>query len=295
MIRPYLEEKGLKDGENLFIAFSPERVDPGNPKYQTHNTPKVVGADYPNSLKIAEKFYETTLETVVPVSSSMAAEMVKLLENTFRSVNIALVNELAQMCELLGIDVWEVIKAASSKPFGFMPFYPGPGVGGHCIPIDPQYLAWKMKSHKYFSRFIELAGDINANMPRYVVNQIMDFLNEKGKCLSLSNVLILGLAYKKDISDVRESPSLELMEILEKKSKNVDFFDPFVPSIRWESGLKQGIDLNAESVRDYDLVVLSTDHTDVDYDMIIESGVLVFDTRNMLSSSEKVKRLGTGK
>ena len=293
IIRPALEINGLEDGKNLFIAFSPERVDPGNPKYQTHNTPKVVGADFSNSLKVAEEFYKTTLETVVPVSSSMAAELVKLLENTFRSVNIALVNELAQMCELLKIDVWEVIDAAASKPFGFMPFYPGPGVGGHCIPIDPQYLAWKMKSHKYFSRFIELAGDINANMPRHVIYKVMDFLNENGLALTKTKVLILGLAYKKNISDVRESPALELLELLEKKCSEIDYFDPFVPSINWNGGKMNSIDLSEKTIKQYDLIVLATDHTDVDYDFIAASNVLVYDTRNKLKSSKTVRRLGT--
>ncbi len=220
--------------------------------------------------------------------------MVKLLENTFRSVNIALVNELAQMCELLEIDVWEVINAAAINPFRFLPFYPGPGVGGHCIPIDPQYLAWKMKSHKYFSRFIELAGDINANMPRYVVNQIMDFMNDKGKVLSKSRVLILGLAYKKDISDVRESPALELLELLEKKSMAVDFYDPFVDGIRWHDGIKKSIKLQPDTLKNFDLIVLATDHTELDYDLFVNSGIPIFDTRNKLKSGENVKRLGTG-
>ncbi|MFP4458506.1 MAG: nucleotide sugar dehydrogenase [Candidatus Zixiibacteriota bacterium] len=304
LIRERLEEHGFKDGENVFIAYSPERVDPGNPKYQTHNTPKVVGSDFDTSRKIAEVFYKSVLESVVPVSSSMSAEMVKLLENTFRSVNIALVNELAQMCELLEIDVWEVIDAASSKPFGFMPFYPGPGVGGHCIPIDPQYLSWKMKSHKYFSRFIELASDVNANMPRYVVIQLMEFLNRNGIALTGSKVLMVGIAYKRDISDVRESPALDIMELLEQKGVDISYHDPFVDAIRWTGdSLKRNTPLDDKNIADYDCILIATDHTDIDYKMIFEKAKYIFDTRNVfakhipheeLAKTDKIKIVGWG-
>ena len=281
LIRPIFDENGLKVGNDIFLAFSPERVDPGNEKYTTQNTPKVVGGTTKNCLKLAKKFYEQVIPLVVPVSSTKAAEMVKLLENTFRSVNIGLVNEVALMCDRLGIDVWEVIDAAGTKPFGFMPFYPGPGLGGHCIPIDPHYLSWKLKSLNYYARFIELAGDINSHMPEYVVQKITIALNSRKKSINGANVMVLGVSYKKDISDLRESPSLDVIRILQEQGANVKYSDPFVPVITMDDGpdLKTST-LNEKSLKSADCVVIVTDHSSFNYKWIVDNSPVIVDTRN---------------
>ena len=281
LIKPRLEESGLKVGVDFFLAFSPERVDPGNPTYTTQNTPKVVGGTTPVCLKIAQTFYEQVLTEVVPTSSTKAAEMVKLLENTFRSVNIALVNEVALMCDRLGIDVWEVIDAASTKPFGFMRFYPGPGLGGHCIPIDPHYLSWKLKSLNYYARFIELAGDINSRMPEYVVGKITIALNSRRISINGARILVLGVSYKRDVSDLRESPSLDVIRLLQEKGARVDYCDPYVPVVEMDSGPNmKAIPLNEKALKDADCVAIITDHSNFNYQWIVDKASTVVDTRN---------------
>jgi UDP-N-acetyl-D-glucosamine dehydrogenase len=281
VIMPRLLSNGLTVGQDAFVAFSPERVDPGNPVYGVQNTPKVVGGMTPACVEVITALYEPAVERVVQVSSTTAAEMVKLLENTFRAVNIGLVNEMAKMCARLGVDVWEVIHAASSKPFGFMPFYPGPGLGGHCIPIDPLYLSWKLRALNYTARFIELASEINTSMPYYVLSLVMDALNEDGKALKGCKVAVLGMAYKRDIDDVRESPALDIHELLEEKGAHVSFNDPYVPNVRL-TGDRVGtsVELTAEWLAAQDCVVIVTDHTVYDYDFILEHAKLVVDTRN---------------
>lgn len=281
LILPMLEEKGYKVGSDFFLAFSPERVDPGNQNYATHNTPKVVGGVTPACSKAVTALYEQIITGVVPVSSTKAAEMVKLLENTFRSVNIGLVNEVALMCDRLEIDVWEVIDAAATKPFGFMPFYPGPGLGGHCIPIDPHYLSWKLRSLNYYARFIELAGDINSSMPEYVVEKITQALNSQKKSLSGSKILVLGVAYKKDISDVRESPSLDILKLLERKGADISYIDPHVPELTLDGGKKyKTTQMNAKVLSGADCVAIVTDHTEFNYQWVVDKAKLVVDTRN---------------
>ena len=281
LILPLLEERGLKVGHDFFLAFSPERVDPGNPKFHTVNTPRIVGGITSACTKVAKIFYEQTITSVCPVSSTQAAEMVKLLENTFRSVNIGLVNEVALMCERLGIDVWEIIDAASTKPFGFMPFYPGPGLGGHCIPIDPHYLSWKLKSLNYYARFIELAGEINSKMPEYVVERIIGLLNRRtAKALNKSNILVLGVAYKRDIKDLRESPALDVIKLLEDKGARVVYNDPYVPTFKWKGGIAKSSKLTVALVKRADLVVILTDHTDFNYQWVVDNAQLIFDSRN---------------
>jgi UDP-N-acetyl-D-glucosamine dehydrogenase len=285
LVQPELEATGLVVGKDLFLAFSPERVDPGREDWTTSNTPKVVGGITPACSKVAAAFYGQAMEEVVCVSSTEVAEMTKLLENTFRAVNIGLVNEVALMCDRLGIDVWEVIEAAASKPFGFMKFTPGPGLGGHCIPIDPLYLSWKLKSVKYNARFIELASEINTSMPRYVVERIQDALNEQGKPLKGSLLLILGVAYKPNVSDMRESPALDVIGLLRVKGAQVVYYDPYVPSIEHEGwGLKSVPDL-IETARQADCVVIITDHAIIDYSGLAEAAKLVFDTRNALGAA----------
>ena len=280
LIVPAFEANGLKVGRDVYVAFSPERVDPGNPVYHTHNTPKVVGGHTPDCLKAALAVYGLIIQKPVAVSSTRAAELAKLLENTFRSINIGLVNELAIMCHLLDVDVWEVINAAATKPFGFMPFYPGPGLGGHCIPIDPIYLSWKLKTLKYRARFIELADDVNRSMPEYVVSRVSMALNDRRRALNGSKVLVLGVAYKRDIDDLRESPSLDVMETLAKRGAEVSYHDPCIPSViigerRWES-----VPLTEQAVSSSDVVVITTDHSAVDYAMVVRRAPLVFDARN---------------
>ncbi|MBI5934904.1 MAG: nucleotide sugar dehydrogenase [Chloroflexi bacterium] len=297
MVLPRLEGNGLKVGENLFIAFSPERVDPGREDWTTKNTPKVVGGITEDCSDVATAWYEQALDTVIRVSTSEAAEMAKLLENTFRMINIGLVNELAIMCERLGVDVWEVIDAAASKPFGFMKFTPGPGLGGHCIPIDPLYLSWKMKAFNYNARFIELASEINTNMPRYVVHRMLEAMNDRGILLKGSKVLVLGAAYKPDIDDVRESPALDVIGLLRKKGAQVEYHDPYIPHIHHEyDGWKMdSVKDMLQSVREADAVIIVTNHKDYDYAAVVRDAKFVFDTRNatgkFAKGNEKVVRL----
>ncbi len=283
VMRPIIEESGLKAHEDFYLAFSPEREDPNNPKYSTRTIPKVVGANHPRSLELAKTLYDQVIVKTVPVSSSQAAEATKLLENIFRSVNIALVNEMKMILDRMGIDVWEVIEAASTKPFGFMPFYPGPGLGGHCIPIDPFYLTWKAYEYEMNTRFIELAGEVNTYMPYYVVNRLMDGLNQHRKSIKGSKILVLGLAYKKDIDDMRESPSLKLMELITEKGGEVDYHDPYIPQLRETRHYrfrKNSVELTAETLQSYDAVLISTDHSVFDYEFIVKHARLVIDTRN---------------
>jgi UDP-N-acetyl-D-glucosamine dehydrogenase len=297
VVQPILEAAGLKAGVDFFIAFSPERVDPGNPNFQTHNVPKVVGGLTPDCARLAGALYGCAIETIVPVSSTRVAEMVKLLENTFRAVNIGLVNELALMCDKMNIDVWEVVDAAKTKPFGFMAFYPGPGLGGHCIPIDPFYLSWKAKQTGFDPRFIELAGHINAGMPHYVVDKVGEALNTKRKAINGSKVLIAGIAYKRDIDDMRESPALDVMGLLHAKGAIVSYADPFVPELHgreWPGQLDMtAVDLIRGSIAQYDCVVIVTDHKAFDYDAIVAEADLVVDTRNAIKKRHPhVFRLG---
>jgi UDP-N-acetyl-D-glucosamine dehydrogenase len=283
VMKPILEESGLKGDSDFWVAFSPEREDPNNPNFNTRTIPKVIGANTEYARQLASALYEKVIVKTVPVSSSQAAEATKLLENIFRSVNIAMVNEMKMILDRMGIDVWEVINAASTKPFGFMPFYPGPGLGGHCIPIDPFYLTWKAREFEINTRFIELAGEINTHMPFWVVSKVMDALNDRSKSLKGSRVLVLGAAYKKDIDDPRESPSFKLMEILLDKGAKVDYNDPHVPvlpSMRMYDIKKNSIDLTAENLASYDCVLVSTDHTAYDWNFIVEHAPLVVDTRN---------------
>ncbi len=289
VMRPILEKSGLKCHEDFYLSFSPEREDPNNPKYNTKTIPKVVGANHPLTLELTKTLYDQVIVQTVPVSSSQAAEATKLLENIFRSVNIALVNEMKVILDRMGIDVWEVIEAASTKPFGFMPFYPGPGLGGHCIPIDPFYLTWKARQYDISTRFIELAGEVNTDMPYYVVNKVMDALNEQRKSLKGSRILILGMAYKKDIDDLRESPTLKLMEILEHKGARVDYNDPYIPELypmRHYDYEHLSVELTPENLGSYDAVVISTDHSAYEWDFIVKHAKMVVDTRN---ATAKVK------
>jgi len=281
LILPLLQKKNFQVGSDFFLAFSPERVDPGNQEFTTENTARVVGGVTPKCTRIARRFYEQAISHVHAVSSTQTAEMVKLLENTFRSVNIGLVNEVAVMCHRLGIDVWEVIDAAATKPFGFMPFYPGPGLGGHCIPIDPHYLSWKLKTLNYYARFIELAGDINSRMPEWVVDRISSMMNRKfAKALNKASVLILGVAYKRNIKDLRESPSLDVIKLLEDKGSRIYINDPYVRQVAWKNGAKKSARLTVQLLKKVDLVVIVTDHSDYDYQWIVDNARIVFDTRN---------------
>jgi UDP-N-acetyl-D-glucosamine dehydrogenase len=284
IILPKLLSNGFTAGENVFIAFSPERIDPGNPKYGVRNTPKVVGGVTPACTEAAVALYSKAVDQVVPVSSPTAAEMVKLLENTFRAVNIGLVNEMALMCDKLGIDVWEVIEAAKTKPFGFMPFYPGPGLGGHCIPIDPHYLSWKLKTLNYTARFIELASEINTSMPLYVIGKIADALNDDCKSVRGSKILILGVAYKRDVDDVRESPALDVISLLQHRGAQVSYHDPFVPRIRLEDNATMtNSDLTDSLLQSADCVVIITDHSNFDWASVLNKARLVVDTRHATS------------
>ena len=290
-------EHGLKVGEDWFLAFSPERVDPGREDYTTKNTPKVMGGITEACGEVATIWYEGAIDHVYRVSSAEAAEMAKLLENTFRMINIGLVNELAIMCERLGVNVWEVIEAAATKPFGFMKFMPGPGLGGHCIPIDPLYLSWKMKSFNYNARFIELASEINTNMPRYVVSRVMEALNDRGKALKGSKVLVLGAAYKPDIDDVRESPALDVIGLLQKKGALVEYHDPYIPHIHheYDGWQMDSVSDYVKSVKEADAVVIVTNHKIYDYQAIVASAKFVFDSRNALgrlaNTADNVVRL----
>lgn len=292
LMLPKFEESGLKVGKDFFLAFSPERVDPGNAVYNTRNTPKVIGGVTSECLEVASKLYQHFIEKIVPVSSSRAAEMVKLLENTFRSVNIGLVNEVALMCDRLGVDVWEVIEAAASKPFGFMPFQPGPGLGGHCIPIDPLYLSWKLKTLNYRARFIELASEINADMPHHVVNKVNDALNDFSKSVKNSRILIIGVSYKKDIDDLRESPALDVIQLLQNRGAKVMYHDPYVPKIRLDGTGLLSINLD-QGLHDADCVVIITNHSSLDYRKVVDASKVVLDTRNATKGikSPKIIRL----
>jgi len=281
VIEKELNKEGYAAGENYWLCFSPERIDPGNHQYNTKNTPKVIGGTTEQCSMLAKALYEIFIEEIIIVSSTKAAELVKLLENTFRAVNIALVNEMALMCNRMGIDIWEVIDSAGTKPFGFMTFSPGPGIGGHCIPLDPVYLSWKAKMYAFYNRFIELASDINGNMPYYVVTKLADVLNHHGKCINGSKIIILGMAYKKNIDDIRESPGLEIYELLRKKGAKVEFNDPFVKSFKNQEGeCIDSIELTQQELNKADCVLLLTNHTLYEYKWISENSQIIFDTRN---------------
>ncbi|HET9464320.1 MAG TPA: nucleotide sugar dehydrogenase [Gemmatimonadales bacterium] len=282
ILLPALASTGLTVGKDFFLAFSPERVDPGNPSYGTRNTPKVVGGITPDCRKVAVALYQPAIDRLVPVSTTEAAELVKLLENTFRSVNIGLVNEMAIVCDKLGVNVWEVIDAAATKPFGFMKFLPGPGLGGHCIPIDPHYLAWKMRGLNYKTRFIDLAGELNTEMPLFWVRKLSEALNSQGKAVQGASVLVLGVAYKRDIEDIRESPALDIIRLLEGQGARVSYFDPHVPRFREDGREFHSVELTPELVAGVDCVMVVTDHTSVDYRMIKRNAKLVVDTRNAI-------------
>ncbi|MBX9974417.1 nucleotide sugar dehydrogenase [Cytobacillus firmus] len=288
IVKPALEEKGLKTGETVFVAYSPERVDPGNKQFKTKNTPKVVGGITASCTEVAAALYRNVLEgDVFEVSSPAIAEMEKIFENTFRHINIALANEMAILCDRMGIDVWEVIDAAKTKPYGFMAFYPGPGLGGHCIPIDPFYLTWKAREYNYHTRLIELAGEINNSMPEFVVNRAMHLLNEDGKALRGSKVTLLGVAYKKDIDDVRESPVLKIIELLDAQGADYKVVDPYVKSFKSCNTRVETVELTKELLNDSDLVLVTTDHSDFDYEMIARESKSIFDTRNAMKDVPK--------
>jgi len=283
VLKPILEKSGLKGDKDFWVAFSPEREDPNNPNFNTRTIPKVIGANTEYARQLASALYEKVIVKTVPVSSSQAAEATKLLENIFRSVNIAMVNEMKMILDKMGIDVWEVIQAASTKPFGFMPFYPGPGLGGHCIPIDPFYLTWKAREFEMNTRFIELAGEVNTSMPYWVVDKVMNALNDHEKSIKGSRILLLGAAYKKDIDDPRESPSFKLIEIMLDKGALVDYNDPLIPELpdmRNYDIKKKSVELTPENLASYDCVLISTDHTVYDWDFIVKHSKLVIDTRN---------------
>jgi len=298
LIAPELESSGLKIGRDFCVAFSPERIDPGNPKFNTRNTPKIVGGITETCTETARLFYSQFIERVIPVSSTKCAEMVKLLENTFRSVNIGMVNELALMCDVLGVDVYEVIDAAATKPFGFSPFYPGPGLGGHCIPIDPHYLAWKLKALNFQARFIGLAAEINGMMPSVVSTLVADGLNRFSKSIRGSKIMVLGVAYKKNVSDCRESPALDVMRLLKDKGALLSYNDPFVTTLRLGSNLLKSVDASPAEIAKHDCVIILTDHTSYDFQKIVEAAKLVVDTRNSTKDlhqfKDRVIKLGAG-
>ncbi len=293
LVLPMLAQGGLKVGQDFFLAFSPERVDPGNARFNTKNIPKVVGGVTPACTRVAIALYRPAIDTLVAVSTTEAAEMVKLLENTFRSVNIGLVNEIALMCSRLGIDVWEVIEAAATKPFGFMPFYPGPGLGGHCIPIDPFYLSWKARASGFEARFIELAGQVNGQMPDHVVHLVAQSLNQRRRSVNGARVLVVGVAYKADIDDTRESPSLDILEKLHEGGARTDYHDPLVPTLRFASRLMTSVPLTPANLRRYDCAVIATAHRTIDYRSLLRHARGVVDTRNVYKGvrSAKIVRL----
>ena len=295
LILPYINDLGFKIGNNFFLCFSPERIDPGNKEYNTSNTPKVIGGITNNCTNIGVSLYKSIVEEVIKVSTTETAEMVKLLENTFRAINIGLANEIAIMCEKLGVNVWEVIDAAATKPFGYMKFTPGPGLGGHCIPIDPHYLSWKLKTLDYEARFIQLAGEINTNMPKHILNLISFNLNKIQKTVNGSKILILGVAYKKDINDIRESPALDIIQLLSNGGANIDYHDPYVPSFDINNlHFKNISELNGSNINSYDACVVITDHSSVDYELIYNNSQLIIDTRNVFNgkNGSHLKRLG---
>ena len=279
VVLPILERSGLKTGQDFYLAHSPERIDPGNKKYSIRNTPKIVGGIEPQSTRLAELLYRQVAEVVVPVSCPEVAEMTKVFENVFRNVNIALVNELSQLCEKMGISVWEIIDAAASKPFGYMPFYPGPGIGGHCIPLDPYYLASKARDYDFHTRFIELAAEINERMPYYVTSRITEALNTNGKSLNGARVLVLGVTYKKDVEDIRESPSLKLIRLFREKEAKVSYNDPYIAKIQISDDTLTSVELTEECLSEADCVVIATDHSHYDYQYIADKASLIFDAR----------------
>ena len=297
LVLPKLESKGLRVGHEFYLCFSPERVDPGNKKYKTANTPKVLGGITPNCGVMGELLYKTIVDEVVMVSSPESAEMVKLLENTFRAVNIGLANEVAIMCEKLGVDVWEVIDAAATKPFGFMKFTPGPGLGGHCIPIDPHYLSWKLKALDYNARFIQLAGEINTAMPLHVVGLVQEGLNQQRKSIRGSQILVIGVAYKKNVDDVRESPALDVMKLLENDGAELSFYDPYVSFVKLNgNGINGHKSLTEKNLKNSDAVIIMTDHDQIDFQFIEENSDLIIDSRNVIKKNQPhVIKLGVGK
>jgi UDP-N-acetyl-D-glucosamine dehydrogenase len=292
LMLPLLESGGLRAGEDFFLCFSPERVDPGNQRWVIANTPKVIGGITPRCLEHGVAIYRRVMQTVVPVSSTETAELTKLLENTFRSVNIALVNEMAQACDRLGVDVFEVIEAAATKPFGFMKFTPGPGIGGHCIPLDPHYLAWKMKTLNYRTRMIELAGEVNSEMPRFVVEKVRDALNDAGRPLKGSRILILGVAYKRDIDDVRESPALDIIRLLEEKGADVVYHDPFVAAIHENGMVHESVEFTDDELARAHCILIATDHSTIDYSRLIGLPATVVDTRNAMRDLDSDNVIG---
>ncbi|HEY7166868.1 MAG TPA: nucleotide sugar dehydrogenase [Candidatus Binatia bacterium] len=298
LILPELENAGLRVGQDFFLAFSPERIDPGNSAYNTQNTPKIVGGISPACTEIAHTFYSQFIDHVIPVSSTKCAEMVKLLENTFRSVNIGMVNEMALMCDLLGVDIYEVIDAAATKPFGFIPFYPGPGLGGHCIPIDPHYLAWKLKALNFQARFIGLAAEINGMMPTVVTSLVAEGLNGVSKSIRGSKILMLGVAYKKNVSDCRESPALDVMRILIDKGADLSYNDPFVATLKLGGKVFESVELSSASVESQDCIIILTDHSSYDFERILAPAKLVIDTRNATKDlhqfKDRIIKLGAG-
>ena len=297
LILPYIQDNGFEVGKDFSLCFSPERIDPGNKDFNTSNTPKVIGGITEKCTKMGTLLYETIVDKVVTVSSTETAEMVKLLENTFRAINIGLANEVAIMCEKLGVNVWEVIDAAATKPFGYMKFSPGPGLGGHCIPIDPHYLSWKLKTLDYEARFIQLAGEINTNMPNHIINLISVNLNKLHKALNGSKILIVGVAYKKDIDDTRESPALDIIQLLVNAGAKIDYHDTYVPKLIYNDILIDSIiNLENQKLNSYDACVIITDHSNIDYEMIYDNSQLIIDTRNVFynKNGDHVKRLGQG-
>ena len=284
ILLPRLEATGLEVGKDFFLAFSPERIDPANPAFGVRNTPKVVGGITPQCTRVAIELYRCAVDQIVPVSSTRAAEMVKLLENTFRAVNIGLVNEFALICDRLGLDVWEIIEAASTKPYGFTPFYPGPGLGGHCLPIDPLYLSWKLKALKYSTRFIELADRVNSEMPYYVVEKIAAALNARRQAVNGARILVLGVAYKRNVSDVRESPALEIINLLIERGADIAYYDPYVPRLQYDGGSLDSVALDPEVLSNADCVVIVTDHSCIDWRLVTAHARLIVDTRNALKN-----------
>ena len=293
ILLPILAESGLKVGKDFYLAFCPERIDPGNKRYGVVNTPVIIGGITKECTNIAAYFYKQFVDNIVPVSSARAAEMTKILENTFRNVNIALVNEFAQLCERMGgIDIWEVIEAAKTKPFGFMPFYPGPGVGGHCIPIDPYYLSWKAREYDFHTVFIELSARINEEMPYFVVNKTIDVLSNSGVCPNKAKILLLGMAFKRDISDLRDSPAIRVYQIIKPRVGTVHYNDPHVPELRTDDDSMKSVQLTPAAIKKYDAVVILTDHSVYDYAMIVKNARLIIDTRNAVQDGPKVFKLG---
>jgi len=297
LILPEMESKGLRVGHEFYLCFSPERIDPGNEKYKTANTPKILGGITPKCCEMGGFLYETIVEQVVKVSSPETAEMVKLLENTFRAINIGLANEVAIMCEKLGIDVWEVIDAAATKPFGFMKFTPGPGLGGHCIPIDPHYLSWKLKTLDYNARFIELAAEMNTSMPLHMVELVREGLNRNGKGIFGSQIIVIGVAYKKNVNDVRESPALDVMKLLKNDGAELSFYDPYVSFVELNGNRMMGIEtLTKETLNNSDAIVIITDHDQIDFQFVEENSDLIIDSRNVIKNDHpNVIKLGVGK